>query len=137
MITAGILLKSNLCRIVTLSGLKKQHIRIAEKFHKLEIAPNPTQEDVEVFVQALKAYCNDNSIDIMVINFRNSTGDHAGGAASFRMEGIILAASDIPVKQAHPSTISASTRKYSNYKSIKPTTIELGRAYDLAFEGLE
>ena len=137
MISAGFLLKGNLCRVVTLNGSRNQHARIADKFHKLELTPNPSQEDVEVFVQAIKAFCSDNSVDIITINFRNAKGDHAGGAASFRIEGIILASSPVPVKQVHSATIAATNRKSSNQKTIKPSTADLGRSYDLAFEGLE
>lgn len=137
MISAGFLLKGSLCRIITLSGSRNQHVRIADNFHKLELAPNPSQEDVEVFVQAIKAFCSDNSVDLMTINYRIAKGDHAGGVATFRIEGIILASSPVPVKQVHSATIAATNRKHSDLKSIKPTTVDLGRAYDLAFEGLE
>jgi hypothetical protein len=137
MISSGFLLKGNQCRIVTLKGLQNQHDRIAEKFHKLELPANPTQEDVEVFVQTLRAFCTDNSVDLININFRNTKGDHAGGAATFRIEGIILAVSPVPVKPVHSATIAATNRKHSEKKDCKPSTVDLGRAYDLAFEGLE
>jgi len=137
MISAGILLKGGLCRIVTLSGSRNRHIRLADKFHKLELSSNPSQEDVKVFVQTIKAFCSDNSVDLITINYRNTKGDYAGGAATFRVEGIILASSPVPVKQVHPATIVATNRKHSDQKSIKPTTADLGKAYDLAFEGLE
>ncbi len=137
MISAGFLLKGNLCRVVTLNGSRVQHVRVADKFHKLELTANPSQDDVEVFVQTIKAFCSDNSIDLITINFRNAKGDHAGGAATFRIEGIILASSPVPVKQVHPATIAATNRKNSGQKTIKPTTADLGRAYDFAFEGLE
>ena len=90
MISAGFLLKGSLCRVVTLNGSRNQHNRVADKFHKLELPQNPTQEDVKVFVQTVKAFCSDNSVDIITINYRNVTGDRAGGGASFRIEGIIL-----------------------------------------------
>ena len=137
MISAGFLLKGNLIRIVVLNGSRNQHARVADKFHKLELSSNPSQEDVEVFVQAIKAFCSDNSVDLIVINFRNAKGDHAGGIASFRIEGIILASSPVPIKQVHPATIAATNRKNSDQKTIKPNTVDLGRAYDLAYEGLE
>jgi hypothetical protein len=137
MVSVGILLKGSVCRVVTLTGTKKRHDLVAKKFHKLELAKTPTQEDVEIFVQALKAFCSDNSVDLLSINYRNTKGDMAGGAATFRIEGIILATSPAPVKQVHSSTLAATTRKHGEKKSVKPTTVDLGRAYDLAFEGLE
>ena len=137
MVSAGFLLKGNLCRVVTLNGSRSKHTRIADNFHKLELPQNPTKEDVEVFVQTIKAFCSDNSVDIITINFRNAKGDHAGGAATFRIEGIILASSPVPVRKIHSATIAATNRKQSAQKTEKPGTADLGRAYDLAFEGLE
>ena len=137
MISAGLLIKGNACRIVTLSGSKQNYSRIAEKFHKLELAAKPSQEDVEVFVQTIKAFCSDNNIDLININFRNTKGEHAGGAASFRIEGIILASAPISVQQIHQATIGATNRKQGDLKTLKPKAKDIGRAFDLAFEGLE
>ena len=105
--------------------------------HKLEFAPNPSQEQVEVFVQAFKAFCSDNYVDLIIINARNTKGDYAGGAATFRIEGIMLASSPVPIIQVHRATITATNRKQSNLKNLRPTAADLGKAYDLAFEGLK
>lgn len=137
MVSVGILLKGNVCRIVSLTGTKNNHDLVAKKFNKLELAKTPTQDDVRIFVQALKAFCSDNSVDIISINYRNTKGEMAGGAATFRIEGIILASSPVPVQQIHASTLAATTRKHGEKKRAKPSTVDLGRAYDLAFEGLE
>ncbi|HLE17967.1 MAG TPA: DUF3010 family protein [Syntrophales bacterium] len=133
----GLLLKGNIVRIVTLSGSKNDHIRIAEKFHKLELPAVPTQEDIKIFVLALAAYYSENSLDLLCINQRATSGMHAGGSATFRNEGIILATSPIPVKQIHSSTLAATERRQSHLKTGKPEPKELAKAYELAFEGLE
>ena len=70
MIAAGVLLKSNVARIVTLSGTRHSHLMIAKKFNKLELPKNPTQDDVNVFSQAFNAFCVGNAIDKVVINKR-------------------------------------------------------------------
>ena len=137
MISSGFLLKGSTCRIVTLSGSKRKHSQIANKFHKLELGSKPTQEDVAVFIQALLAYCSDYSVETIIINQRTSRGTHAGGSATFRIEGIILASSPVLIKQVHPATIRATDRNKPKLKTSKPDTIDLGKAYDLAFEGLD
>ena len=137
MVSSGIYLKSDNIRIVTLFGTKENHDRIAEKVHKLNLPLSAEQEEIEVFVQTLKAYCSDNKIDIIFINKRNSKGKHAGGAATFRNEGIIYATSKVSVQAVHPSTLAATNRKHSELKLQRPDTKDLGVAYDLAFEGLE
>ncbi len=136
MIVAGISLKGNITRIVTLHGNRKNHKRIAGKFHKLELTKYPPQDEVKVYVQALIAFCNDNSVDKLILNKRTIGGQGAGGNATFRAEGIILASILAEVRLVHSATILATERRVSNLKSSKPTTKELGIAYDLAFDGL-
>jgi hypothetical protein len=137
MIVAGVLLKSNLARIVTLSGIRHSHSMIARKFNKLELPKNPTQDDVNVFSQAFKAFCFDNAIDKVVINKRATSGQGAGGAATFRTEGVILAISPVPVTLIHTATVTATHRKQAELKTCRPDTADLGKAYDFAFEALK
>lgn len=137
MISSGFFLKSDDIRIVTLSGVRESHERIADKVHKLKLPVSSTKEDVDLFIQTLKAFCSDYKIDLILINYRNYKGPKAGSAATFRNEGIIMATSPVPVHLVHFATIAATNRKYNELKSLKPKTKDLGTAYDLAFEGLE
>jgi len=137
MIVAGVFLKSNVARIVTLSGTRQDHLIVARKFNKLELPKNPTQDDVSVFSQAFKAFCLENAVDKIILNKRVTSGQGAGGPATFRTEGIILAVSPVPVSLVHPATITATNRKQVELKKCRPATADLGRAYDFSFEGLE
>lgn len=138
MIIGGILLKGNGIRVVTLSGTRSSHKRLLPNFNKLDLPAKPTQQDVATFVQAFKAYCSDNSIDLLCLNQRNSgNGKHAGGSSSFRNEGIILSVSPVPVQLTSPATVAAVLRRHSINPSIRPTTVDLGKAYDFAFAALK
>jgi hypothetical protein len=136
MIVTGILLKANEARIVTLSGSKNEHIRISLKPDKLTLPENPTQSDVEVFCQTFKSYCEDNAVNKVIINRRATSGKYPGGAGTFIIEGIILTISPVPVEFVSPNTVKATDKRESELKIRKPTTVDLGLAYDLAFEGL-
>lgn len=140
MIVSGILLKANKARIVTLAGTRENHSVIAPKFNDLSLPKNPTKEDVEVFTQTFKAYCSDHSIDKVVVNRRNTSGQGAGGAGTFIIEGILLAISPAAVEFVHPATIRAANKREDEreekQKTSKPGTVDLGKAYDHAFEGL-
>lgn len=133
---AGLLLKANEARIVTLSGTRASHSLVAEKFNKLAVPKNPTQQDIAAFVQALQSFCSANQVEKVLLNRRATTGQGAGGAGTFVLEGVILACSPVPVDFAHPATMKATERKAGDSKAQKPTTIDLGKAYDLAYEGL-
>ncbi|MEN0107611.1 MAG: DUF3010 family protein [Pseudomonas sp.] len=135
-VVAGLLLKANEARIVTLSGTRASHSLVAEKFNKLAVPKNPTQQDIAAFVQALQSFCSANQVEKVLLNRRATTGQGAGGAGTFVLEGVILACSPVPVDFAHPATMKATERKAGDSKAQKPTTIDLGKAYDLAYEGL-
>lgn len=132
----GALLKTNVVRLSALSGSQKSHVVIGSKVNKIELAKNPTRDDVEVFVQTFQSFCAVNSVDLVVINRRLTSGKGAGGAATFITEGILLATSPCPVHFIHSATIKATDRKKLDLKIHRPGTADLAISYDLAFEGL-
>ena len=136
MVVSGIFLKANEARIVIITGSKNVHKLIAPKIDKLSLPKNPTQDDVDVFSQAFKAYCSDNSIDKVVVNRRATSGQGAGGAGTFLIEGILLAISPVPIQFVHSATVKATDNRESDKKNNKPQTLDLGKAYDYGFEGL-
>ncbi|WP_243312809.1 DUF3010 family protein [Fundidesulfovibrio agrisoli] len=136
MIVAGIFLTGHTARICTLSGNRQNHSLIAEKFHKIDLNKNPTQEDVEVFSMAFRAFCTDHSVDYVCINRRATSGQGLGGAGTFLLEGILLAKCPVPMIFVHSATVTATNRRHQAQKTKKPTTVDLGKAYDLAFEKL-
>jgi hypothetical protein len=136
MVISGIFLKANEARIVTLTGSKDNHSLVAPRFNKLALPKNPSQDDVEVFSQAFKAYCADNSVDKVIINRRATNGQGAGGAGTFLIEGVLLAISPASIEFVHPATVRATDKREGNQKTEKPGTVDLGKAYDFGYEGL-
>lgn len=135
-VVAGLLLKANEARIVTLAGTRASHSLVAEKFNKLAVPKNPTQADVAAFVRALSSFCTANNVEKLILNRRATTGQGAGGAGTFLLEGVVLASALVAVDFAHPATLKATDRKAGDSKARKPATVDLGKAYDLAYEGL-
>lgn len=136
MVSAGLFLKSDIIRVVTITGSRDQHKQIAMRVNKLEIGADPDKGTVEAFCHTFRAFCTDNAIDIVVINRRATSGKGAGGAATFRTEGILLTMCPCPIKFVHPATIRATDRRHLDLKTSRPSTADLSKAYDLAFEGL-
>lgn len=136
MVVSGIFLKANEARIITIIGNKDTHELTAQKINKLSLPKNPTKDDVDAFSQAFKAYCTDHSIDKVFVNRRATSGQGAGGAGTFLIEGILLAISLPPIEFIHPATIRATDKRESGKKTCKPQTVDLGKAYDIGFEGL-
>jgi len=136
MISMGVLLTGNAARFVLLSGTRQDHQIIAKRTNKLELPPNPTQDDSTVFIQAFSAICKTNAVDIVAINFRATKGQGAGGPGTFRTEGILLAAAPCPIRFIHSATTRATEKKQSSLKVARPQTSDLAKAYDIAFEAL-
>ncbi|GEM_PF-2156647 len=132
----GIYLTSNILRIVTLSGTKKQHNRIQESFHKIEIPKDNNYESVCLIIKTLKAFWKQNQIDAIGIYGRATSGQASGGCLTFKSEGLLIGISEIEIKTVFSATIRATDRKRKDDKNIRPTTNDLGIAYDVAFEML-
>jgi hypothetical protein len=130
------MLKGNVGRLIALSGRQTDHAVVQSRVNKLELPKNPSKDDVDTFVQAFKSFCAVNSVDLVAINRRATSGQGAGGAGTFIAEGILLAASPCPVEFFHSATIKASDRRKAALKTFRPETVDLGNAYDLAFERL-
>lgn len=74
MVVAGLFLKANECRVVTLTGTRTEHQLLAPKLNKLALVKNPTQADVTEFIQSFKAYCLEHQVEQVVINRRATSG---------------------------------------------------------------
>ena len=135
-VVCGVFLKANEVRVVCLSGSRKVHLVVAPKTNKFSLVKNPTQAEARAFVALINTYINEHKPDKLVINRRATTGQGAGGAGTFLMEGAILASVEVEVEFVHPATLRATDKRCSELKSAKPKTVDLGKAYDLAFECL-
>ena len=136
MVVLGMMLKGNAARLVALSGRQTDHRLLESRVNKSELPKNPSKDDVDTFVQAFKSFCALNAVDLIAINRRATSGQGAGGAGTFLIEGILLATSPCPIDFFHPATIKATDRKKVELKVLRPKTVDLGSAYDLSFERL-
>ncbi|MEZ9822773.1 DUF3010 family protein [Shewanella sp. 10N.286.45.A1] len=136
MIIAGLFLKANEVRIVILAGERASHNLVAPKVTKFSLLKNPTQTDVVTFIEQVNTHIASNGVNKVVLNRRATTGQGAGGAGTFLMEGAMLASCSVEIDFIHPATLRASDKKHSELKSCRPKTVDLGKAYDLAFECL-
>jgi hypothetical protein len=136
LVVSGIFLKANEIRVVTIKGSRDSHQLVSPKLNKFSLPKNPTQDDVEIFTQAFKAYCANSGVDKILINRRTTTGQGAGGSGTFLLEGVLLAISPVPIEFIHPATVRATNKREMDKKAIKPTTVDLGKAYDFGYEGL-
>lgn len=136
MVITGVFLKGNEARLVSVEGTRADHRVLVSKINKLAIPKAPTAEDISLFCAAFGAYCQQHNVAQLVLNRRATTGQGAGGAGTFILEGVLLTIANVPLSLVHPATLKATDKRTAELKADKPKTVDLGKAYDLAFEGL-
>jgi Protein of unknown function (DUF3010) len=130
----GFYLKADQLRIVTLSGTKLKHTRIEEKFNKLSIPRDNNPDKIEQIKATLISFLEANNIENIGVNGRAISGRMAGSPLSFKSEGILIAISNMLVKNIFPQTIRATDKKRLEDKTSRPSTKDLASSYDVAFE---
>ena len=106
----GIELSASEARIVLLDGAKASYALIDVKPRKLIISDDENQAEVQAFRDALYAFFRENGAERVVIKKRGKSGEYAGGAVGFKLEGIAQLYNECPVVLCAPQTITAALR---------------------------
>ncbi len=79
---------------------------------KIALMDGKSQDSVRAFADALGAFVRLNGIGKIAIRSRAGKGQFAGGAESFKIEGLIQAIPDVEVVLVSPIAISSHEKKY-------------------------
>ncbi len=105
----GIELKSNEARIVVLEGTPENYeILILEK-NKIKLEETKNQESVKLFQKEFSELFQWLDPNLIGIKERMSKGRFAGGAISFKMEGLIQT-TDYPINLIHSASIKSKLK---------------------------
>ena len=105
-------MKASEARLVLLDGAKANFAVIDVKPRKLVITDDENQNEVQSFRDALYAYLRENGVERVAIKKRGKSGDYAGGAVGFKLEGIAQLYAECPVVLCAPQTIAAALRNH-------------------------
>lgn len=106
----GIEIKGSAAIIVVLEGDKTSFKVIPTKFKKLTLEDSTSQAAVKAFYQTLSEFFKTHQFDEIGIKSRGTKGKFAGGATTFKIEGLIQLA-DTEVTLMHGATIKARLKK--------------------------
>jgi len=95
---------------VVLDGEGDEWQVVATKPKKLRIGDIYDTADVRLFAQEVRAFLTDFQIDLVVIKKRAKSGKFGGGAASFRMGGVLQLSTEKPVEFISPQAVTAALR---------------------------
>jgi hypothetical protein len=91
--TIGIEIKGSDCIPVLLEGTK-QNFTIVDFPKKISLQDSYNSSEVRTFYEKLKSTFTESQVNIISIKKRMEKGKFAGGALSFKMEGLIQLATD-------------------------------------------
>lgn len=103
----GIELKANTMVLVVLNNNEYEELKIK----KITLENDEQQEDIRQFCNEFLLFLEENSIEKIVIKKRAKKGTFAGGAVTFKMEGLIQLNPQCPVELVSSQTLSAFEKK--------------------------
>ena len=80
--------------------------------YKITLGDLYNTEDVRLFAKALEAFLNENLVDLVIVRKRPTSGKYGGGAASFRMGGVLQVVTEKPVMFVSTRGIDSALAKH-------------------------
>lgn len=129
MIVCGVEMKASEARFALLSGVKDKFNVIDVKPRKLVLTDDENPTEVRAFRDALYAFFRENAVERVAIKKRGKSGEYAGGALGFKLEGIAQLYDQCEVVLCSPQTIAAALR---NHPTATPSA--LPKYQEVAFQ---
>ena len=107
----GVELKASDAIVLVIDGTKENFGIIDTGIKKITLGDTNNAEDVQTFKETFHSFVKNHNIDKIGIKKRNTKGQFAGGAISFKIEGIIQLSKDATVELIAPTSISSTIKK--------------------------
>ena len=107
----GVELKASDAIVLVIDGTKENFGIIYTGIKKITLGDTNNAEDVQTFKETFHSFVKNHNIDKIGIKKRNTKGQFAGGAISFKIEGIIQLSKDATVELIAPTSISSTIKK--------------------------
>jgi hypothetical protein len=107
----GVELKAADAVVVVLEGNKESFEIIDTGVQKITLSDTNSSVEVQAFHESFHAFVQKYQIDKIGIKKRNTKGRFAGGATTFKIEGIIQLAKDATAALIAPASIASTIKK--------------------------
>jgi hypothetical protein len=107
----GVDLKASEAIVLVIDGTKENFEIIDTGVKKITLGDTNNSADVQTFKETFHSFVKNNNIDKIGIKKRKTKGQFAGGATSFKIEGIIQLSKDSTVELIAPISISSTIKK--------------------------
>ncbi len=112
MIVCGVEMKASEARMALLNGTKTNYAVINVKPRKLVLSDDENSDEVRAFRDALYAFFRENGVELVALKKRGKSGEYAGGAVGFKLEGIAQLYTECRIVLCAPQTIAAALRNH-------------------------
>lgn len=116
----GVEISGSEARIVLLEGNSEDFRHLSTELKRIELNDDESAVDLRSFRDVFQALIRDHQIDHVGIKKRNKKGEFAGGAVSFKIEGIVQLLEECDIRLLSPVTISSTIKKA---KAAPPDTL--------------
>lgn len=107
----GVEIKASDAIVVVIDGTKDNFKIIDTGILKITLRNTNDSEDVKTFKETFHSFVKNHNIDKIGVKKRNTKGQFAGGATSFKIEGIIQLSVDSTVELLAPASVSSTVKK--------------------------
>ena len=128
----GVDIKASDAIVVVIDGTKDNFEIIGTGVKKIKLGDTNNSEDVQTFNETFHSFVRNHNIDKIVIKKRSTKGPFAGGATSFKIEGIIQLSKNSTVDLIAPTSISSTIKKHPPPAAIEIYAYQKG-SYETAY----
>jgi len=107
----GVEIKGSQVRMAILEDDEESFTHVNVEPKKLNLDNDESSHHVRSFRDVFQAIVKDQKIDHIAIKKRNKRGEYAGGATTFKIEGLLQLLDGCEVHLLSPATISSVTKK--------------------------
>lgn len=126
----GVELKGSDAIVVVVDVTPNQFDIVNTGVPKITLGKSESSEDVRAFNDTFHSFVRNHNIEKIGIKKRNTRGQFAGGAVSFKIEGLIQLSNDAEIFLIAAPTISAHVKK----KKVPPFPDNLHNYQKVAYE---
>ena len=117
----GVEIKGSEAIFATAELVDGQWIHVANETKKITLNDDDEAHNVRSFATLVSGFLRDNNLTEVVVKKRGKVGKFAGGATTFKLEGVFQLLQECNVVLIAAPTIAAQHRKH---KFPKPTTLK-------------
>lgn len=111
MVACGVDIKGSSAILAVANMDSGQLGHILTETRRIDIGDDDEATNVRSFSELVESFLRDNNVQLVAIKKRSKKGEYAGGATTFKIEGVFQLIADCEVELVSPQSIAAQERR--------------------------